>query len=105
METSQVHTHSNISKINPFNGTLFKRWQERIYSAIDDVNLGYILTGPKPKSDYNDLSKWENGNKPEKIAAVVSSEVSMVTNMKDWVQDSRVPSTSVATEVHPLPIP
>ena len=27
------------------------------------MNLGNILTYPKPKSDSKDLSKWENGNK------------------------------------------
>ena len=34
-----------------------------VYSAIDVVNLGNILTYPKPKSDFKDLSKWENWNK------------------------------------------
>ena len=63
METSLVHTRPDTSKIDPFNGTFFKRWQERVYSAIDVVNLVNILTYPKPKSDSEDLSKWENGNK------------------------------------------
>ena len=63
METSLVHTHPNTSKIDPFNGTFFKRWQERVYSAIDVVNLVNILIDPKPKSDSEDLFKWENGNK------------------------------------------
>ena len=27
------------------------------------MNLGHILTNPKPKSDSKDLSKWENDNK------------------------------------------
>ena len=44
METSLVHTRPNTSKIDPFNGTFFKRWQERVYSAIDVVNLRLILT-------------------------------------------------------------
>ncbi|RVW92072.1 hypothetical protein CK203_037039 [Vitis vinifera] len=43
--------------------------------------------------------------KTEVITAVVSSEVSMVTNMKDWVVDSGLPGISVGTEVHLLPIP
>ena len=34
-----------------------------VYFAIDVVNLGHILIDPKPKSDFEDLSKWENGNK------------------------------------------
>ena len=63
METSLVHTCLDTFNIDPFKGTFFKRWQENIYYAIDVVNLGKILTDPKPKSDYEDLSKWENGNK------------------------------------------
>ena len=62
METSLVHTRPNTSKIDPFNRTFFKRLQERVYSAIDVVNLVNIVTNPKPKSDSEDLSKWENGN-------------------------------------------
>ena len=105
METFLVHTHPDISKINPFNGTFFKRCQERVYSVIDVVNLGHILTGPKPKSDYEYLSKWENGNKSEDIAAVVSFEVNLITNMKDWIVDSGSTITYVATKVHSLPTP
>ena len=44
MEASLVPTHPEKSKIDPFNGTFFKRWQERVFSAIDVVNLGHILT-------------------------------------------------------------
>ena len=47
MEASLVHTHLDTSKIDPFNGTFFKRWQEKVFSAIDVVNLGHILTDPK----------------------------------------------------------
>ena len=63
METSTVYTHLNTSKIDPFNGIFFNRCQEKVYSAIDVVNLVNILTDPKPKTDSEDLSKWENGNK------------------------------------------
>ena len=49
MEASLVHTHPNTSKIDLFNETLFKRWQERVFSTIDVVNLGNILTDPKPE--------------------------------------------------------
>ena len=27
------------------------------------MNLGHILTDPKPKSDSKEMSKWENENK------------------------------------------
>ena len=47
MEASLVHTCPDTSKIDPFNGTFFKRSQERVFSAIDVVNLGHILTDPK----------------------------------------------------------
>ena len=49
MEASLVHTYPDTSKIDPFNGTFFKRWQERVFSIIDVVNLGHILTDPKPE--------------------------------------------------------
>ena len=47
MEASLVHTRLNTSKIDPFNRTFFKIWKEMIFSAIDVVNLGHILTDPK----------------------------------------------------------
>ena len=53
-----------------------------IFSTIHVMNLGHILTDPKPKSDFEHLSKWENGNKSEDIAVLVSSKVSLITNMK-----------------------
>ena len=34
MEAFLVHTRPNTSKIDPFNGTFFKRWQERVFSAM-----------------------------------------------------------------------
>ena len=49
MEASLVHTHPDTSKIDFFNETLFKRWQERVFSTIDVVNLGHILIDPKPE--------------------------------------------------------
>ena len=77
METFIVHTRSDTSKINPFNETFFKRWQVRIYSTIDVVNLRHILTDPKPKSDSENLSKWENGNKQVKhvILSTLTNEL------------------------------
>ena len=72
METSIVHTRPDTSKIDPFNETFFKRWQERVYSTIDVVNLWHILTEPKPKSDSEDLYKWENGNKQVRHAILTT---------------------------------
>ena len=47
MEASLVHTRPNTYKIDLFNETFFKRWQERVFFAIDVVNLGHILIDPK----------------------------------------------------------
>ena len=55
--------------------------EERVYSAIDVVNLVNILTYPKPKSDSEDLSKWENGNKQ-----VRHSILSTLTNVDVYCQ-------------------
>ena len=48
MEVSLVHTRLDTSKVDPFNGTFFKIWQEKVFSVIYVVNLGRILIGPKP---------------------------------------------------------
>ena len=63
MEASLVHTYPDTSMIDPFNGTLFKWWHERVLLTIDVVNLGHILTGPKPKDDYEILLTWETRSK------------------------------------------
>ena len=63
MEASLVHTCPDTSKIDPFNGTFFKRWQKRVFSVIDVVNLGYILTDPKLEDGFDLLPAWETGNK------------------------------------------
>ena len=55
MEASLVHIRPEKSKIDHFNGTFFKRWQERVFSAIDVVNLGHILTDPKPEDSSHML--------------------------------------------------
>ena len=77
MEASLVHTHPDKSKIDPFNGTFFKRWQERVFSAIDVVNLGHILTDPKPEDSSHMLPTWEIGNKQVRhaILSTISNEL------------------------------
>ena len=52
MEASLVHTRPDTSKIDPFNGTFFKRWQKRVFSTIDVVNLGHILIDQKPENGF-----------------------------------------------------
>ena len=67
MKASLVHTHPDTSKIDPFNGTFFKRWQERVFFAIDLVNLGHILTDPKLKDGSHLLPTWKTGKTPYEL--------------------------------------
>ena len=57
----------DVSKIDVFNGSFFKRWQERVFSSLDVMNYADYLTKAKPEEgseDYdNALAKWEKGNK------------------------------------------
>nr|CAN83486.1 hypothetical protein VITISV_019986 [Vitis vinifera] len=61
MEASLVHTCPDTSKIDPFNGTFFKRWQERVFSIIDVVNLEHILTDPKSEDGSHLLPTKKTG--------------------------------------------
>ncbi|RVW34083.1 hypothetical protein CK203_084317 [Vitis vinifera] len=63
MEVSLVHTCLDTSKVDPFNGTFFKIWQEKVFSAVYVVNLGRILIDPKPEDGSHLLPTWETGNK------------------------------------------
>ena len=77
MEVSLVHTRPDISKIDPFNGTFFKKWQERVFSAIDVVNLRHILIDPKLEDGSHLLPTWETGNKQvsHAIQSTLSNEL------------------------------
>ena len=77
MEASLVHTRPDTSKIDPFNGTFFKRSQERVFSAIDVVNLGHILIEPKPEDGSHLLPTWETKNKQVRhaILSTISNEI------------------------------
>ena len=72
-----VHTCPDNSKIDPFNRTFFKRWQEKVFFAIDVVNLGHILTDLKPKNGSHLLPTWETGNKQVRhvIMSTLSNEL------------------------------
>ena len=74
MEAFLIHTRPDTSKIDPFNGTCFKRWQERVFSALDVVNLGHILTDPKPENSSHLLPTWETRNK--QVVYVILSTIS-----------------------------
>ena len=77
MKASLVYTRPDTSKFDPFNGTFFKRWQERVFFAIDVVNLEHILTNPKPKNGSHMLQTWETGNKQVRhaILSIISNEL------------------------------
>ena len=77
MEASLVHTRPDTFKIDPFNGIFFKRWQEKVFSIIDVVNLGHILTDPKPEDGSHLLPTWETGNKQVRHAILntISNEL------------------------------
>ena len=64
MEASLVHTCLDTSKIDPFDGIFFKRWQEKVFSAIDVVNLGHNLTDLKPEYGSHLLPTWKIGKTP-----------------------------------------
>ncbi|KAF8379797.1 hypothetical protein HHK36_029246 [Tetracentron sinense] len=49
----------DTSKIESFNGLFFKRWQERVFSSLDMVNLTHILKDPKPSEDAEKIQTWE----------------------------------------------
>ena len=77
MEASLVHTRPDTSKIDPFNGTFFKRWQDRVFSTIDVVNLRHILTDSKPEDVSHLLPTWETRNKQVRhaILSTISNEL------------------------------
>ena len=76
MEVSLVHTRLDTSKVDSFNGTFFKIWQEKVFSAIYVVNLGRILIDSKPEDGSHLLPTWETGNKQVRhaILSTISNE-------------------------------
>ena len=64
MDAALTNTKSpDVSKIDVFNGSFFKRWQERVFSVLDVMNLADYLTKPKPEEgieNYDNLvAEWE----------------------------------------------
>ena len=55
-------TFPDTSKIEQFSGSHYKRWHEKILSALDLHNIAFVLTDPKPTND-DDLLKWEKANR------------------------------------------
>ncbi|KAM7465056.1 hypothetical protein LguiB_012618 [Lonicera macranthoides] len=57
----------DTSKIDRFDGTHFRRWQEKIYSTLDVLSLAQYLTQPEPQEGSENyevtIQNWKNGNK------------------------------------------
>ena len=57
----------DTSKIERFGGNFFKRWHDRIYDALDVMNLAEFLTERPPDSDSENyevlLQNWIKANK------------------------------------------
>ena len=52
-------------------------FRKRVFPAIDVVNLGHILTDPKPEDSSHMLPTWEIGNKQVRhaILSTISNEL------------------------------
>ena len=48
---TNVKSLPDISRIEPFNGTHYKRWQEKIMSTLDITGYFVAITGPKAKKE------------------------------------------------------
>ena len=57
----------DVSKIDRFDGTCFKRWQQKVRSTLDVHILAHFLTEKQPvlgSERYKEtLPIWEKGNK------------------------------------------
>ena len=60
--TTNVKSLPDISKIEPFNRTHYKRWQEKVMSTLDVTGYVFAITDPKPEKE-KELQNWEKANK------------------------------------------
>ena len=60
-------TIPDVTKIEPFNGSNFKRWQQRIMMLLDIACVAFVLTDLKPEEDtenyVREKEKWEKADK------------------------------------------
>ena len=59
---TNVKSLPDISRIEPFNGTHYKRWQEKVMSTLDVTGYAFAITDPKPDKE-KELQNWEKANK------------------------------------------
>ena len=62
LAATNVKSLLDISRIEPFNGTHYKRWQEKVMSILDVTGYAFAITDPKSKKE-KDLKNWEKANK------------------------------------------
>ena len=48
---TNVKSLPDISRIEPFNGTHYKRWQEKVMSALDVTGYSFAITDPKAEKE------------------------------------------------------
>jgi len=41
----------DIARIEPFNETHYKRWQEKVMSILDATSYVFVITDPKPEKE------------------------------------------------------
>jgi hypothetical protein len=59
----------NATKIEPFNGNNFKRWQQKVLATLDFTKISCALHEPKPDVESGEkagekskkLENWKNG--------------------------------------------
>ena len=55
---TNVKSLPDISRIEPFNGTHQKRWQEKVMSTLDVTGYVFAITDPKPAKE-KELQNWK----------------------------------------------
>ena len=55
---TNVKSLPDISRIEPFNGTHYKRWQEKVMFTLDVTGYTFAITDPKLEKE-KELQNWE----------------------------------------------
>ncbi|CAL8138703.1 unnamed protein product [Prunus armeniaca] len=91
----------DVSKIDTFNGAFFKRWQERVFSTLDVLNLSTYLTKLKPMEgtdNYNKaLAQWEKEEETMRKMKKFRSSGGQKGREERAMKEKRVSSSHSAT--------
>ena len=75
----------DVSKIEVFDGSFFRRWQERVYSVLDMYGVAGALTDSEPAADATQATKdsWIQANKVcrHTLISTLSNELFDVYNV------------------------